>query len=169
VQLFRRRLPFCDLAVKFSGNFQDFGYNTRPVEMPCRAVKIPILILLSCALLVEAVKPVTKLQIGVKKRVEDCQLKSKQGDSLSMHYTVFQFAGIFILNLFQGKLYETGEEFDSSIPRGEPFTFILGHGQVIQGWDRGLLGFVMYGILTQTHQFLACALEKLGNSLSLQT
>ena len=33
-------------------------------------------------------KPVTKLQIGVKKRVEDCKVRSKKGDSLQMHYTV---------------------------------------------------------------------------------
>lgn len=40
---------------------------------------------------------------------------------------------------FQGKL-EDGTEFDSSIPRGEPLTFTLGSGQVIKGWDQGLLG-----------------------------
>jgi hypothetical protein len=33
-------------------------------------------------------KPVTKLQIGVKKRVEDCKIRTKKGDSLQMHYTV---------------------------------------------------------------------------------
>ena len=33
-------------------------------------------------------KPVTKLQIGVKKRVEDCTVRTKKGDSLQMHYTV---------------------------------------------------------------------------------
>lgn len=67
------------------------------------------------------------LQIGIKKRVdpEECKVKSKKGDSLSMHYT--------------GKL-EDGTEFDSSIPRGQPFVFTLGSGQVIKGWDQGLLG-----------------------------
>jgi len=65
-----------------------------------------------------------KLQIGVKKKVENCERRSKKGDTLHMHYT--------------GKL-ESGEEFDSSIPRGEPFTFTLGAGQVIKGWDQGLL------------------------------
>ncbi|XP_065343786.1 peptidyl-prolyl cis-trans isomerase FKBP2 [Cloeon dipterum] len=66
-----------------------------------------------------------KLQIGVKKRVEGCTVKSRKGDFLHMHYT--------------GKL-EDGTEFDSSIPRNQPFTFTLGSGQVIKGWDQGLLG-----------------------------
>lgn len=39
---------------------------------------------------------------------------------------------------FSGTLQD-GTEFDSSIPRGQPFTFTLGSGQVIKGWDQGLL------------------------------
>uniref|UniRef100_A0A3Q2Z3X0 peptidylprolyl isomerase n=1 Tax=Hippocampus comes TaxID=109280 RepID=A0A3Q2Z3X0_HIPCM len=66
-----------------------------------------------------------KLQIGIKKRVDNCSVRSRNGDVLNMHYT--------------GKL-EDGTEFDSSIPRGRPFTFTLGSGQVIKGWDQGLLG-----------------------------
>ncbi|KAF3835410.1 hypothetical protein F7725_027968 [Dissostichus mawsoni] len=66
-----------------------------------------------------------KLQIGIKKRVDNCPIKSRKGDVLNMHYT--------------GKL-EDGTEFDSSIPRDRPFTFTLGTGQVIKGWDQGLLG-----------------------------
>ncbi|XP_066026528.1 peptidyl-prolyl cis-trans isomerase FKBP2-like [Pocillopora verrucosa] len=38
----------------------------------------------------------------------------------------------------QGTLRD-GTQFDSSIPRGEPFVFTLGVGQVIKGWDQGLL------------------------------
>ncbi|WP_395241639.1 FKBP-type peptidyl-prolyl cis-trans isomerase [Salmonella sp. s51933] len=66
-----------------------------------------------------------KLNIGIKKRVKDCKAKTQSGDTLHMHYT--------------GKLKD-GTEFDSSIPRGEPFVFTLGKGQVIKGWDQGLLG-----------------------------
>lgn len=93
-----------------------------------------------------------KLQIGVKKRVdpENCPIKSKKGDTLHMHYTVgFSWNLLWIIDIFyfkndllQGKL-EDGTEFDSSIPRGQPFTFSLGAGQVIKGWDQGLLGYVM--------------------------
>nr|ADD38655.1 FK506-binding protein 2 [Lepeophtheirus salmonis]ADD38788.1 FK506-binding protein 2 [Lepeophtheirus salmonis] len=71
-------------------------------------------------------KTVTKLQVGIKKRINDCTVKSKKGDTVSMHYT--------------GTLHETGEEFDSSIPRGDPLKFKLGSGQVIKGWDQGLIG-----------------------------
>jgi len=39
----------------------------------------------------------------------------------------------------QGTLQD-GTEFDSSISRGQPFIFTLGTGQVIKGWDQGLLG-----------------------------
>merc|ERR1712168_212983 len=67
---------------------------------------------------------VKKLQIGIKKKVKDCKRRTRKGDQLKMHYT--------------GKL-ESGEEFDSSIPRGEPLAFTLGAGQVIKGWDQGLL------------------------------
>ena len=47
---------------------------------------------------------------------------------------------IISYSLSQGTLKEDGSEFDSSIPRGDPFTFTLGSGQVIKGWDQGLIG-----------------------------
>ncbi len=35
-------------------------------------------------------------------------------------------------------LLTNGEQFDSSYDRGEPFSFALGQGQVIRGWDEGI-------------------------------
>jgi peptidylprolyl isomerase len=52
--------------------------------------------------------------------------RAKDGDTLSMQYV--------------GTAFSTGEEFDASWDRGEPFTFTLGTGQVIEGWDKGIKG-----------------------------
>lgn len=78
-----------------------------------------------------------KLQIGIKKKVEDCPRKSQKGDRLHMHYTV----GIHISSenrlivdfFFKGTLKSNGKKFDSSRDRGDPFVFTLGSGQVIKG------------------------------------
>jgi FKBP-type peptidyl-prolyl cis-trans isomerase FkpA len=58
-------------------------------------------------------------------------------DNVSVHYT--------------GWLYDPnqpdghGKKFDSSLDRGEPFTFLLGGGQVIRGWDQGVAGLKVGG------------------------
>ena len=41
---------------------------------------------------------------------------------------------------YTGQLYSDCTVFDSSVERGDPFTFTLGRGEVIQGWDDGLSG-----------------------------
>ena len=43
---------------------------------------------------------------------------------------------------YEGKLTD-GTVFDASRPRGQPFSFILGKGQVIKGWDLGIEGMAI--------------------------
>jgi peptidylprolyl isomerase len=58
--------------------------------------------------------------------VEGDGAEATAGRPLSMHYV--------------GRTFATGEEFDASWDRGEPFSFTLGAGEVIPGWDIGIEG-----------------------------
>ncbi|MFF0718859.1 FKBP-type peptidyl-prolyl cis-trans isomerase [Micromonospora sp. NPDC003816] len=49
-------------------------------------------------------------------------------------------AGQSITTNYVGVLFANGEQFDSSWERGQPATFPIGVGQVIEGWDKGLVG-----------------------------
>ena len=62
---------------------------------------------------------------------EDAE-KVKKGDRLFMHYT-----GTIDASSETG---EPGKQFDSSRGRGQTFDFNIGQGEVIKGWDEGLLG-----------------------------
>jgi peptidylprolyl isomerase len=50
----------------------------------------------------------------------------KKGQDLAVQYT--------------GVIWRTGKVFDSSWSRNQPFTTVIGEGQVIKGWDTGLVG-----------------------------
>jgi FKBP-type peptidyl-prolyl cis-trans isomerase len=52
------------------------------------------------------------------------------GQTVSVHYTGW---------------LTNGKKFDSSVDRGQPFSFRLGVGQVIKGWDEGVQGMKIGG------------------------
>jgi len=65
-------------------------------------------------------------ELEVKEIVEGTGTEAKPGVEVSVQYV--------------GVGYESGEEFDASWDRGEPFTFTLGDREVIPGWDQGVKG-----------------------------
>ena len=54
-------------------------------------------------------------------------------------------AGTKVTVHYVGVSFLTGEEFDASWNRGQPFEFRLGKGQVIRGWDEGVAGMRVGG------------------------
>ncbi len=57
--------------------------------------------------------------------------EAKAGDTVTVNYV--------------GVLYKNGKVFDASWKRHEPFTFVVGKGQVIKGWDQGIPGMKVGG------------------------
>jgi len=73
----------------------------------------------------EEIRP-SGLKIEHVSRPDACEKTAENGNQLTMHYT--------------GTLQSDGTKFDSSVDRNEPFKFQLGVGQVIKGWDEGIVG-----------------------------
>ena len=59
------------------------------------------------------------------------------GSDVSVHYTGWLYD--------ETAPQQRGMKFDSSVDRGTPFTFLLGAGQVIRGWDDGVAGMKVGG------------------------
>lgn len=70
-------------------------------------------------------------QLETKDLIEGEGAEAKAGDEVTVQYV--------------GVNYKTGKEFDASWDRGEPFTFTLGAGMVIPGWDQGVEGMKVGG------------------------
>ena len=81
---------------------------------------------------------ITSLQITDSKVGTGAEAKS--GHQVTVHYTGW---------LYDPKAADKhGKKFDSSKDHGEPFSFKLGGGQVIRGWDQGVAGMKVGGTRT---------------------
>jgi FKBP-type peptidyl-prolyl cis-trans isomerase FkpA len=65
---------------------------------------------------------------------------AESGHEVVVHYTGWLFD--------EGAPEQKGQKFDSSRDRGDPFSFSLGAGQVIKGWDQGVAGMRVGGSRT---------------------
>jgi peptidylprolyl isomerase len=73
--------------------------------------------------------PPTKLE--TKELIKGTGTEAKTGSTVGVNYV--------------GVLYKTGKVFDASWKRHEPFSFTLGKGQVIPGWEQGVIGMKVGG------------------------
>jgi FKBP-type peptidyl-prolyl cis-trans isomerase len=70
-------------------------------------------------------------KLVTKELIAGTGAEAKAGDTVTVNYV--------------GVLYKGGKEFDASWKRNEPFSFSLGKGQVIKGWDQGIPGMKVGG------------------------
>lgn len=80
---------------------------------------------------VEVPKGPPPKELVTKDLIEGSGPEAKAGDEVTVQYA--------------GVLYKNGKEFDASWNRGEPFSFTLGAGGVIPGWDQGVEGMKVGG------------------------
>ncbi|MFT3757234.1 MAG: FKBP-type peptidyl-prolyl cis-trans isomerase [Pseudoxanthomonas sp.] len=100
--------------------------------------------LLAATLLLSACAPAPKPYIGgdvaelqrIDTTVGD-GAEATPGHKVTVHYTGWLYQ--------QDAADKHGEKFDSSHDRDQPFTFALGGGQVIRGWDEGVAGMRVGG------------------------
>ena len=76
-------------------------------------------------------KGISPKNFATKELEEGTGPTAKSGDEVTVQYV--------------GVGYDCEEEFDSSWSRNEPFTFTLGAGEVIKGWDQGVAGMKVGG------------------------
>jgi peptidylprolyl isomerase len=70
-------------------------------------------------------------KLETKELITGTGAEAKDGDTVTVNYV--------------GVLYKGGKEFNASWETTEPFTFTLGKGQVIAGWDQGIPGMKVGG------------------------
>ncbi len=81
-----------------------------------------------------AAEVTTPSGLRINDAVEGKGPQAQPGQTVTVHYTGWLYV--------DGK---KGAKFDSSLDRGQPFSFALGNGDVIKGWDEGVAGMKVGG------------------------
>ncbi|KAL7054558.1 hypothetical protein AAHC03_025927 [Spirometra sp. Aus1] len=91
------------------------------------SVVVSLLTFIGLVVCEERTAKLSSLQIGIKKRIprENCPNVVEKFDEVEVNY--------------KGMLFKDNTEFDSNLGK-EPFKVRVGAGQVIQGWEKGLIG-----------------------------
>ena len=95
----------------------------RPLNALCITLLSVMLIIIGCGEKKGEKTVTTKSGLKYVDIVKGTGPSPKTGSRVSVHYAGW---------------LEDGKKFDSSRDRGEPFSFVLGRGQVIKGWDEGI-------------------------------
>ena len=86
-----------------------------------------------------AVKPTVELPDTAPTELVVTDIVEGDGDTVD--------SGDFVVMQYVGVSCSSGEQFDASWDRGQPFSVVLGEGAVIAGWDEGIVGMALGGRL----------------------
>lgn len=106
--------------------------------------------LLTCLILIFAVslpvmaKTKANTKKAEKKKASSIVVKELKKEDIKVGDGTEAVSGKVVSVHYSGFLTD-GKKFDSSLDRGRPFSFILGRGQVIKGWDEGVVGMKVGG------------------------
>lgn len=113
------------------------------------SIFVPIVIVvLLFAIIIKKVndskKTVAETNVKIENTMNEDQVKELKTEDITVGDGAEAVAGREVSVNYKGTLLD-GTVFDSSYDRGTPFSFVLGKGEVIKGWDMGVAGMKVGG------------------------